>query len=242
MLCSFLTVNPVAGSARGLLGQTILKSTVAAFEKWATRHAMTFNSTERPKRLKIFGENLSKIRLVNLQRRSYTLKLNKFAHLTFEEFKSKYLRYRPSNQTVAERALQPERVLKSSPTGTPRRQIPAAINWRKRGAVTFVKDQGSCGKSVCGSVKDCSKQCPHLTHQTDDLLLVSCKLTSISLLVSASYMPAWHVSVFEGCVSVFVTDSDPGRLALLKKHKRFYQQRTPLPSGPTHTWLNIADD
>ena len=159
LLCSFLAVHPLAaaGSARGLLGRTKFKSTVAVFERWAKRHSMSFNSTERPKRLKIFSENLSKIRLVNLQKRPYTLKLNKFAHLTFEEFKSKYLRYRPSNRTAAEQASHTARVLASSVSPArrgPGRQTPAAIDWRKRGAVTFIKDQGSCGKFVYDSVSE----------------------------------------------------------------------------------------
>ena len=216
LLCSSLAVHPLAaaGSARGHLGRTILKNTVAVFEEWATRHSMSFNSTERPKRLKIFSENLAKIRLVNLQKRPYTLKLNKFAHLTFEEFKAKYLRYRPSKRTAAKRASHTATVLASSVTVSPQaarpagRQIPAAIDWRKRGAVTFVKDQGSCGKCVYDSVPQ-----PQSTKQICSFISALCSESSESEMSWDSESDIITPSVIL-CIHWYATESSALRLRL----------------------------
>lgn len=61
---------------------------------------------------------------------TYTLGINKFADYTPEEYK-KLLGYRPSNVEI------PEIYLDETNTIT--------VDWRQRGAVTPVKDQGRCG-------------------------------------------------------------------------------------------------
>lgn len=78
------------------------------------------------------------------QNLSYTLSLNAFADLTNHEFKAKYLGLSPSSSDLLIRlnsgsgAIEGPDLVKES-------EIPSSVDWRKQGAVTGVKDQGSCG-------------------------------------------------------------------------------------------------
>ncbi|KAF4358292.1 hypothetical protein F8388_014562 [Cannabis sativa] len=86
---------------------------------------------------------------------SYTLSLNAFADLTHHEFKasrlgfSPFLSSRPRLSSDAE--IETLQV----------RDIPASLDWRKKGAVTNVKDQASCGAcwsfSATGAIEGINK-------------------------------------------------------------------------------------
>lgn len=75
---------------------------------------------------------------------SYTLALNAFADLTNHEFRAKYLGLSASPSDLLIRlnsAVEgPDDLVKES-------EVPSSVDWRKQGAVTAVKDQGSCGMS-----------------------------------------------------------------------------------------------
>lgn len=68
---------------------------------------------------------------------SYTLSLNAFADLTHHEFKASRLGFSPASTMKFNRG-------KVQDPGFVR-EIPSEMDWRKEGAVTQVKDQGSCG-------------------------------------------------------------------------------------------------
>jgi cathepsin L len=117
----------------------------------------TFGKTYKTKdaeavREVIFHKNLHFIRRWNLEhdlgQHSYRLGVNKFADLTHEEFIKQMNGYKMSN--------------KSKPTGSKflapeNYQIPDAVDWRKKGYVTEVKDQEQCGScwafSATGSLE-----------------------------------------------------------------------------------------
>ncbi|XP_044475319.1 probable cysteine protease RD21B isoform X2 [Mangifera indica] len=116
---------------------------MAIYEAWLVKHGKTYNALgEKEKRFQIFKDNLRFIDEQNSEKRTYKLGLTRFADLTNEEYRSKFLglgartgfRKKSLKSKVSDR-YQP-------PVGD---KLPDFVDWRKEGAVVDVKDQGSCG-------------------------------------------------------------------------------------------------
>ncbi|KNA18262.1 hypothetical protein SOVF_072600 [Spinacia oleracea] len=108
------------------------------FVSWMSKHLKIYNSLEEKLiRFEAFKDNLKHIDERNKRVSSYWLGLNEFADLTHKEFKNKYLGLK-----VAE-----NRNVDSSEDFTYRdvTNIPKSVDWRKKGAVAPVKNQGACG-------------------------------------------------------------------------------------------------
>jgi len=93
---------------------------------------------ETVRKLAVFKNNLAKIEDLNSKFPGVTFGINKFADLTKEEFKSMYLSSKPMirDHTLPVAPLYSEEEIKA---------IPSTWDWRPKGAVTPVKDQGGCG-------------------------------------------------------------------------------------------------
>ncbi|CAO2161362.1 unnamed protein product [Urochloa humidicola] len=110
------------------------------FERWLSRHGKAYASLEEKlRRFEVFRDNLEHIDETNRKVSSYWLGLNEFADLTHDEFKAAYLGLdRCSTQKAS-----------SSSTfryeGVEAASLPKSVDWRKKGAVTGVKNQGQCG-------------------------------------------------------------------------------------------------
>jgi len=116
----------------------------------------TYASTEEEiSRRTIWEQNLAKIRTHNLDAdiglKRYTMGMNHFGDLTHAEFKKQMNGLKMSANTNAgkqdrHKFLAPSNVV-----------IPDAVDWRKEGYVTEVKDQGQCGScwafSATGSLE-----------------------------------------------------------------------------------------
>jgi len=107
------------------------------WQAWKTLHKKTYNLLEETERLNIFLDNYDKILRFNSQNESPKLALNKFADLTAQEFKSKHSGCAFSHDDEA--------FIKSNTKEHIQDPLPDSIDWRKKGAVYMVSDQGSCG-------------------------------------------------------------------------------------------------
>ncbi|XP_074313087.1 cysteine protease XCP2-like [Silene latifolia] len=107
------------------------------FNSWMSKHERRYNSLEeRLLKFEVFIDNLKHIDQRNKEISNYWLGLNEFADLTHVEFKNKYLGLK-----VAEtrRELSEDFVYRDVAS------IPKSVDWRKKGAVAPVKNQGQCG-------------------------------------------------------------------------------------------------
>ncbi|KAK9690912.1 hypothetical protein RND81_09G162800 [Saponaria officinalis] len=111
------------------------------YESWLVHHRKNYNALgEKEKRFEIFKDNLAFVDEHNNNRgeSSYELGLNKFADLTNEEFRSMYFGAKP-------RAAERKTVRSDRYKVVDGEELPVTVDWREKGAVAHVKDQGQCG-------------------------------------------------------------------------------------------------
>jgi len=111
------------------------------FSKWMSQHSKKYAHDEFFYRYTVWQANLDKIVKHNQGNSSYRMGMNAFGDQTWEEFRSTRMGYKQRLAPIArQRATEARRHISNV--------IPAAapsIDWRSKGAVTPVKDQGQCG-------------------------------------------------------------------------------------------------
>ena len=112
------------------------------YEMWLVKHGRAYNALgEKERRFEIFKDNLEFIDEHNsVGNPSYKLGLNKFADLSNDEYRSVYLGTRMDGKRRLLGGPKSERYLFKEGD-----ELPETVDWRKKGAVTPVKDQGQCG-------------------------------------------------------------------------------------------------
>ncbi|KAF5759995.1 putative chymopapain protein [Helianthus annuus] len=118
---------------------TSIHKVIHLFESWLAKHSKIYESLdEKLHRFEIFMDNLKHIDDTNKKVSNYWLGLNEFADLTHEEFKNKFLGLKGEL---------PERKDESIEEFSYRDfvDLPKSVDWRKKGAVAPVKNQGQCG-------------------------------------------------------------------------------------------------
>lgn len=111
------------------------------YERWGKHHTISRNLKEKHKRFSVFKENVNHVFTVNQMDKPYKLKLNKFADMSNYEFVNFYARSNISHyRKLHERRRGAGGFMYEQDT-----DLPSSVDWRERGAVNAVKEQGRCG-------------------------------------------------------------------------------------------------
>ncbi|KAM5577642.1 senescence-specific cysteine protease SAG39-like [Rosa sericea] len=106
------------------------------YEQWMAHHGRAYSSIdEKESRFKIFRENVAFIESSNNDAsKTYKLSVNQFADLTNEEFTALSNGFKGHECSTRTTSFRYGNVT-----------VPATMDWRSKGAVTPIKDQGQCG-------------------------------------------------------------------------------------------------
>lgn len=108
---------------------------IASFQTWSAKHGRNYASpAEKIYRLAVFYKNYKTVSAHNSSNDSWTMELNHFADMTEEEFRSKMLGYNFSDR--------PRKYVEEDNSMVAQA---ASVDWRDKGAVTPIKNQGQCG-------------------------------------------------------------------------------------------------
>jgi C1A family cysteine protease len=113
----------------------------ALYEEWIVKHGKNYNGLgEKEKRFTVFKDNLRFIDEHNtLENNTYKVGLNRFADLTNKEYRDMYLGVKRKVGGAVKKKLTNRRQPRVGD------ELPDSVDWREKGAVAEVKDQGSCG-------------------------------------------------------------------------------------------------
>jgi len=112
-----------------------------AWSEWKQTYGKVYaNEMEEIYRLDIFSKNLHYIEKHNRGNHTFTLAMNQFGDQTAKEFAAK-MNHVEYDATTTIRNTTGIKIHSHDPKVT----LPASIDWRSYGAVSFVKNQGSCG-------------------------------------------------------------------------------------------------
>lgn len=131
---------------------------MSAFLDFQKTYGKTYSDVEFAKRLEIFANNLERANELNAKNillgGEAVHGVTKFSDMSQEEFHAMYLTYVPENETAKAPLLELDGPLS------------AAVDWRTKGAVTPVKDQGQCGSCWAFSATEAIESFSFLKHGT----------------------------------------------------------------------------
>lgn len=112
------------------------------YERWRSYHTVSHSLDEKLKRFNVFKQNVKHVHEFNNQQdKPFKLKLNKFADMTNLEFRNTYASSKVNHHRMFRGTKPSNGTFRYAKVGA----VPPSVDWRKKGAVTGVKDQGQCG-------------------------------------------------------------------------------------------------
>jgi len=136
-------------------GETFVEPT-QLWGEWKQKYSKTYETVaEEELRFRVFTENIAYIDRVNAENRSYRLGQNEFTDMEASEFASKFTGLK-----------RPTSIFGDSPslgfhTAGVDEVLADRIDWREQGAVTPIKNQGTCGScwafSAIGTLEGANK-------------------------------------------------------------------------------------
>ena len=150
------------------LTSSILEAEEHEFRSYINKFSKSYSESEYLARFQNFRDNQVFIRKSNSEQSDVILAANAFADMTFQEFKAKYLK---------------SKTLRASPVEVIDLDLEAAnstVDWRTKGVLTPVKDQGSCGScwafSATGAIEAAWAIAKGKVVSLSEQQLVSCSL------------------------------------------------------------------
>jgi len=141
------------------------------YQNQFSQFSQNFNKTyatpeEQALRYTVFKSNLDYINEHNARPSTFWLGVNQFADMTNKEYQ-KFLNFKASKGTFLS-------MVPSSHSG----DLPKTIDWREKGAVSYVKDQGQCGScwafSTTGTLEGTLKTSTNKLIELSEQQIIDC--------------------------------------------------------------------
>lgn len=150
-----------------------------SFQAWKAQYGKIYADIfEELHRMGIFTSNLMKVDAWNHANhtpgQTYTMGMNQFGDLTFEEFSRRMWPNRQNNTLPNSQSSHSKRVSN---------YLPDAIDWRTKGVVTEVKNQGQCGScwsfSATGAMEAAHAIATGKLESLSEQQLIDCEPTNL---------------------------------------------------------------
>lgn len=122
----------------------------AQWHEWKSTHRRLYGTNEEEWRRAVWEKNMRMIQLHNgeysVGKHGFTMKMNAYGDMTHEEFRQVMNGYQQQKRRKSGKVFQ-----------EPLFKVPKSVDWREKGCVTPVKNQGQCGScwafSATGSLE-----------------------------------------------------------------------------------------